>query len=209
MKDIKTPIKNDYITRIPLCENKLEFKVITIDELKEIVKELKDKTYHDCINGRVLYDALENEECAEELLEIINESISSSIMPEQFKISTVTPIPKVTSPINPEDYRPVNNLPVIEKIIETVIHQQLKDHLNECDILCNEQSGFRAGHSTESSILTVLHDWFEAIEKKKKIVAVFLDLKRAFETVDREIMIEKLEKYGLGNDAIKWMRRYL
>lgn len=199
----------DYLEKIPICNADFSFHAIEIDELRDIIKELKDKTYHDNVNGRVLQDALNNDEFAKELLKLVNDSICNSILPNELKTSTVTPINKINNPQNPEDLRPINNLPVIEKIIESVVYKQLIQHVNENHILSDHQSGFRSNHSTESAILTVLHEWIVATEDKKKILAVFLDLKRAFETVDREIMLKKLKIYGLSEKAIGWFRSYL
>lgn len=157
-------------------------------------------------------DAIKCENFIDELLSIVNESISGSTMPLELKISTVTPINKIANPQQPEDLRPINNLPVIEKIIESAIYKQLIQHIKENDILNNGQFGFRENHSTESAILSVMHDWIEGLEDKKnnnKIIAVFLDMKRAFETVDRQLMLEKLRKYGLIEKAVDWFKSYL
>lgn len=207
--DIPSPTSHDYLDKIPKCENEFDFQPIDIEELRVIVKELKDKTYHDNINGRVLHDALSDEKFSIELLNVVNDSLINSSIPSELKISTVTPINKVNNPTNVDELRPINNLPVVEKIIETAVHKQLIQHVSDNQILSDRQSGFRANHSTETAILSVLHDWIEAIEKKKKISAVFLDLKRAFETVDREIMLKKLKIYGLSDKAVQWFKCYL
>jgi hypothetical protein len=125
VKNIPNSINVDYIERIVQRESIFEINVIEMSELKTIVKNLNKKTFHDNINGKMIEDALVDEKFAEELLNLINESIASSMMPKCLKTSVVTPIPKVAKASKPEDFRPINNLPVIEKIIEYVVKSQL------------------------------------------------------------------------------------
>lgn len=124
-------------------------------------------------------------------------------------ITIVTPIPKVPNAKKAEEFRPINNLPVIEKIIESVVKNQLVDYLDEFDIICKEPSGFRTKHSTESALNSTLADWMEDSEKNKSIVAVFLDFKWAFETVNRNILLRKMHRYGFSESAMQWFQNYL
>lgn len=210
VSNISKPKLINYNDKIIIPSNAcFTIKRITENDLIRITKELKHKSFTDNLSGKVINDALSSEKFRNELLYLINTSIESSSMPDVFKISSVTPIPKVSSPQCPDDFRPINNLPVIEKIIESVVHEQLTEYLYEYDILCPQQSGFRKFHSTETAILTVIHDWIEGIEKKNKIVSVFLDFRKAFETVDRDNLMIKMKKYGFSEHAIKWFKSFL
>jgi hypothetical protein len=209
VSEIPAPLLNDYNDKILQVNAVFEIKQVELEELKIIVSSLKSKSFDDNISGRVLNDIIENDVIANKLRRIVNKSITESTMPDIFKESAVTPIPKVASPITPNDYRPINNLPVIEKIIESVIHSQLSEYIEDNKILSSNQSGFRKNHSTETSIQSVLFDWYNATEKGECIVGVFLDLRRAFETVNRKCLIDKLNKYGMCDKSLKWFQSYL
>lgn len=125
------------------------------------------------------------------------------------KTSIINPIPKTTNPSAPEDFRPINMLPITEKIIEVAVKNQLAEYIEQNDILIRQQSGFRKQHSCETAINLMLSNWMDNIEKNQEIVAVFLDFKRAFETIDRKLLIKKLEIYGCDENALEWFANYL
>lgn len=202
--EIPAATVNDFNERIPPVNDTFEIEPIEMKDLIRIIKDLKEKSYDDHITGQVLSDAMENPSFATQLLSIVNDSIRQSCMPLELRLSTVTPIPKIPSPKGPDDVRPINNLPVIEKIIESIVHEQLAAFLELNDILSAAQSGFRKSHSTETSILAVLHDLFEAKHGKLSTVAAFLDLKRAFETVSRDVLVDKLKKYNFSEKSVQW-----
>ncbi|CRK86787.1 CLUMA_CG000618, isoform A [Clunio marinus] len=103
--------KNNYIENININECKFSIRTIDEEELCNILKILKDKSYCDNLNGKVLIDAISNDSFATKLLNIVNESVTSGVVPRCLKTSTVTPIPKITNASAPEDFRPINNLP--------------------------------------------------------------------------------------------------
>lgn len=100
-------------------------------------------------------------------------------------------------------------MPCIERLIESLAYEQFSEYINANQLLSKNQSGFRAQHSCESAINDVLYDWQSALEEKKVIVAVFLDFKRAFETVDCDIQLHKLEEYGVRDSSLNWFSSYL
>jgi hypothetical protein len=108
----------------------------------------------------------------------------------------------------PADLRPVNTLPVQEKILEEIVKYQLEEFLENCNIIVNNQSGFRKKHSCESVINDVLYDWKSSLENKLVTIAVFLDLKRAFETVNRQLLFRKMMMYGIQGKEIRWFESY-
>ena len=163
----------------------------------------------DCfgLNCKIVLDC--NNEILPKLLKIINLSLLNGEFPESWKESVVIPIEKVQNPKNPEDWRPINMLPTYEKILEEIVCNQLTNYIEKENILCLEQSGFRKGHSCETSICWLINEWKKEIDSGKTIIGVFLDLKRAFETIDRNILIEKLNKYGIREVEVKWFKSYL
>lgn len=103
----------------------------------------------------------------------------------------------------------VNILPIYEKILEIVIKEQLDKHLEKHNIMVQEQSGFRKSHSCETSLQNLISSWKESIDIGCAVGVVFIDFKRAFETINRPRLLEKLKMYGLNGAVIKWFQSYL
>lgn len=188
---------------------KFQFKPVNIDIVKNICKNLKSNLSTEGINKRCLLDALDNYNFATAFVNILNKSLQDGSVPTKWKISTVIPIPKVQTPQVPADLRPINTLPVYEGVLERIIKEHLVEYINENNILVNEQSGFRSKHSCETAINLVLNNWKSRIDAGNIIIAVFLDFKRAFETIDRDILIYKLEQYGIRGCELRWFKDYL
>lgn len=95
----------------------------------------------------------------EELLKVINDSLNKGTYPEGWKTSTIIPIPKIEKPKKASEYRPINILPIYEKVLELVVKEQIEMYLQNNDIITEHQSGFRKNHSCETAIQTVIDDW--------------------------------------------------
>ena len=139
---------------------------------------------------------------------IINKCLVNGECPEIWKEATITPIPKITNPKNPNDFRPISILPTLSKVLEKVVHLQLNQYLNENKILPITQSGFRPQHSTTTALLKVTDDIFCACDKGKKPVLVLLDYTKGFDTIDHTMMEPKLKYFGMGNAALKFFNSY-
>ena len=149
---------------------------------------------------------------ASELIQIINNSLLSGHFPETLKTAVIKPLLKKSSlePSSLNNYRPISNLPFIGKIIEKVVYQQLSNYLTVNDLFDNFQSGFRPLHSTETALIKVLNDIRLNTDSGKMSVLVLLDLSAAFDTVDHNILIDRLENWvGLSGTVLNWFRSYL
>lgn len=207
-RSIPNVINNPSIN-IEECKPRNSFKFATIDltTLEKILLEMKNKRDIDLVSPSILLDSLPV--IGHYFMSIINESLISGIFPEAWKTTTVVPVPKVSRPVKCEDYRPINMLPTCEKVLEKVVKSQLYTFLESSKLLSNNQSGYRKNHSCETALNLLLAKWKETINDKNTILCVFLDLKRAFETIDRSIMINKLKKFGLKANEINWFISYL
>lgn len=183
------------------------FNRVSYDTMRKAIDKIGSSSGLDNVNLQVLKDSLEI--TGEHLLGIINDSLEQGKFPRSWKQSTVIPIPKVSGTIKAEEYRPINMLPIYEKVLEIIVKDQLLEYLNEEKILIDEQSGFRQHHSCESALNLLLYKWKRMIEEKKTIVVLFLDLKRAFETISRPEMLNTLSKYGMGGNVLRWFQSYL
>ena len=123
--------------------------------------------------------------------------------------SRVTPIFKSGPKSNPGDYRPISIIPAIAKIFEKIISDQLYEYLNANEILTSCQSGFRSLHSTVTAMLEATSDWSMNIDNGLINGVVFMDLKKAFDTIDHQIMLQKLKNYGIDEMSLTWFESYL
>ena len=185
----------------------VDFKLMDTNGLKNIIFSLSNKGSPDDIDVcfvRECFDSIANP-----LLHIINSSILEGIVPNNLKISTVIPIQKIKGTNKCEEFRPINMLPIIEKILETTVYNQIMEYIKNNKLFAINQSGFRTGHNCETALQNIVSEWKKNLDNGKMVVAVFLDLTRAFETVNRDILIGKLEKFGFKGVALEWFRSYL
>ena len=107
------------------------------------------------------------------------------------------------------NYRPVAVLPCFSKILEKIMYNRLISFIKKHDILYSKQFGFRKNHSTETAIIDLVTKLTDAIDKNKFTAGIFLDLSKAFDTVNHSIIIAKLQHYGIRGIALEWFKNYL
>ena len=145
-----------------------------------------------------------------EVSHLTNLCLERGVFPRIFKQALITPIFKAGSRIDFSNYRPISILPVMSKVLETIINRQLTSYVIENNIFSQYQFGFRTGHSTYMPI-TILHDFLTAnLADSNKTAGIYLDLARAFDTVNVEILLKKkLSKYGITGTAHTLLKSYL
>lgn len=140
---------------------------------------------------------------------IINVCIEKSIFPTGWKEGRVVPVPKIDSPQDLKDLRPITILPTLSKILERIIETQLRDHIAVNDILPSTQSGFRPGFSCGTALLSITDDIITEIDNKNSGVLILLDYSKAFDTISHEILLSILHYIGLSFQAIELIKNYL
>lgn len=140
---------------------------------------------------------------------IINQSIKTGVFPDKLKESYVIPISKAGDKQDPHNYRPISILSSISKIFERHIASQLHQFFDKTNIIHNTQSGFRRKHSCTTALVRLIDSWLEDIDSGKYVGAVFLDLRKAFDLVDHEILIHKLSIYNFSNSSMSLFSSYL
>jgi hypothetical protein len=140
---------------------------------------------------------------------IVNQMLNSGIFPDKLKIAKITPIYKKEDENLFTNYRPISLLPAISKICEKVIFKQIYEFFKEKKMFYYAQYGFRSEHSTEFATLELVDKVMFEMDKMNTPISIFLDLSKAFDTLDHKILIEKLKYYGINGVALKLMESYM
>lgn len=143
------------------------------------------------------------------LLHIINYSLQRSVFPESWKRAVVKPIPKITNPALASDYRPISILPVLSKILEKLVFDQIIQYVMKNSIMDGFQSGFRKLHSTGTALLRITEDVRLALGRKEVTVMVLFDFSKAFDSVIHEILLLKLRHINFSESVVNWISSYL
>ena len=149
------------------------------------------------------------EEIVSPLTEIFNQSFRQGSVPRDLKISKVIPIFKSGENDQFSNYRPVSILPVFSKLIEKLFYKRLLNYINSNNILYHGQYGFREKSSTTLALIDLIEDISTAIENNEYTVGVFIDLKKAFDTIDHNLLLRKLHFYGVRGIVFTWLESYL
>ena len=143
------------------------------------------------------------------LMHIFNLSFSTGQHPDLFKISKVIPIFKKGSRLLVSNYRPISLLSNLNKILEKLVHIRVYKFLEDFNCLYSLQFGFRQKHSTNHALIDITETIRSALDNKKYVCGVFVDLQKAFDTVNHEILVAKLDHYGIRGVANNWFSSYL
>jgi hypothetical protein len=146
------------------------------------------------------------------LTQIINMSFEQGVMPQDLKEALIIPLLKKLG-LDVEilkNFRPISNLPFLSKLIERVSAKRLLDHMDLNKLHELFQSAYKKFHSTETALLRVQSDVLQAIDQKKCVILVLLDLSAAFDTIDHKILMERLQsRMGLSGTALNWFQSYI
>jgi hypothetical protein len=187
----------------------LHLQPITELQVSTIIDKLPPKTSRG-VDGmslrfvKEIKDSILNPLCA-----IINQMLITGVFPDKLKIAKIVPVYKKDDKTIVGNYRPISVLPAVSKVFEKVILMQLNDHFKSLNLMNCSQYGFRENHSTEFAAMENIDIIVDNIEKRKIPLNIFLDLSKAFDTLDHSILLCKLQYYGITGNAFRLCKSYL
>lgn len=153
---------------------------------------------------------LVSDELAPVLCYIFNLSLSCCKCPTEWKRAKIIPIPKNKSvSFTGSNSRPISLLPLLSKIMEKVVADQMKFFFLTNGLVTDFQHAYRRGHSTATALTQMTDDWLRQIDQKNTVGAVMLDFSAAFDIINHQILLDKLKCYGFEMSSIQWMQSYL
>ena len=181
----------------------------TVTEVITIIKSLKTShsTGIDEISSNLLKKVADL--IAEPLVYLYNQSMLTGVFPNQLKHSKIIPIFKKGSKSLLENYRPISLLSSFSKILEKLVATRITVFFTKCNIFTPQQFGFRRGLSTADAVTSFINNLYESLDTGDKTIGLFLDLSKAFDLVDHDILLYKMECYGVRGVPCEWFGSYL
>ena len=182
----------------------------TKDEIQDIIKQLKNKYSLDIFNLNTIFIKRISLELSKILEKLFNRCLQEGIFPDCLKIAKIIPIYKEGPKNDPSNFRPIALLPIIGKILEKILHKRLSSFLRKENILNDNQFGFREKRSSIDAVCKLVEEIRENIHvQHKKTQCTFIDLKKAFDTVDHLILLNKCYNYGIRGQIYNLLKSYL
>jgi len=178
------------------------------NEIRNTVRDFLSTNYHkNEIQPKALFSILPFIDYV--LVDIFNKCFSRGCYPDVLKRARVVPIFKKGDRNNTGNYRPISTLSIFNKVLEKLIHARLTAYFDSMSVLSNNQFGFRRNLSTCHAVHFLIHNILGGFRNGKYVVCLFLDLRKAFDTVNADLLLEKLERYGIRGKSSALIRSYL
>jgi hypothetical protein len=184
----------------------IDFSVITVLKLLKSLPN-KDGSSPDYIGNKIL------KKCYQTLTIMITElfriSIDSGQLPESWKLSYIIPLHKKHDKCNVENYRPISITSILCKTLERIIVVNLNKFLIKNNLINENQFGFLKFRSTNTNLIVSFEDWYEAISIGNKIDVIYIDFKKAFDSINIEILLSKIHNIGVRGKLFNWIKNFL
>ena len=199
----------DYYLKNMNIANSMYINPCSEEEIVKVISGFKSKNSQDT-NGLSMSLIKQVKESIKMPLNIIcNLSFSTGVFPSKMKIAKVLPLFKADNEHIVSNYRPVSILTQFSKVLKKLFEKRLREFIDKNDILFDGQYGFRANRSTGLALTELVDTISNALDKNKYCIGVFIDLKKAFDTVDHTLLIEKFKYYGVRGITSKFLESYL
>ena len=188
-------------------ETKFHFSCISESSVKKKINSL-DKKKPTTFNNIPTKLLVENSDILSPFItNIYNECTSKSEFPDSLKLADLTPTHKKTERTTKGNYRPVSILPPVSKVFERNMEEQISEYFDK--FLSPSLFGFHKGHSTQYCLIVMLERWKKAMDNGRLVGALLTDLSKAFDCLNHELLIAKLDAYGFDSDALMYIYSYL
>ena len=188
--------------------NNCFFHPITRQTIQKILSNLEDKGNNvDPMSSSILKRLAPSISPA--LSHLVNLCFTTGVFPDKLKTAVVTPVFKAGDREDPGNYRPISVMSPLSKIMEKCIYEQLLGYIEHFEIINSSQFGFRAMHSTEHALLTFIDFVVTEKEKGNGVLGIYLDIKKAFDSVNYQILFKKLQKYGIRGLPLQLLKSFL
>ena len=202
------PPLSDPLSNVPLQSNSFFVDPVTEVEVNLIVKKLKNSSYGTDSVPVFVFKKISHI-VSPILAKLINKSFSDGIFPCSLKNASVIPVFKGGSRDTLSHYRPISILPLLSKIFEKAMVIRLNKFIEKFNVISDRQFGFRSGKSTVDALVDFLESVYGGLNEKKHVLSIFVDLRKAFDSVNHKILIRKLHRLGIRGVAQSWFRSYL
>ena len=198
----------DPLSLVTHVDDNMTLEITSEQEVREIIMNLNDVgAGHDKINSKLFKRTFEA--ILDILLHLFNVCLRTGVFPSILKIAVIRPVYKSGDPKETNNYRPISMLPFISKILEKLINNRLLIHLTNNSIIHDKQFGFQKGRGTYMPHLVLQNSVTESFENSEFALGIYLDLRKAFDTVNVNILLKKLEKYGVRGKSLEIIHSYL
>ena len=181
---------------------------VTTMEVENVINSLKNAS-----PGPDEFPAFVGKECLDSIIEplthLINISFRSGVFPSELKLAKVVPVFKSGDSSSVNNYRPISVLSFFSKVFERVVYNRVLDFLCKNNVLYDYQFGFRQKHSAQHALITLIDKIHTSLDNGDIAITILLDLKKAFDTVNHQILLQKLNAYGIRGNMLKWFESYL
>ena len=204
------PSKNNNITNnLPSIKDSLLLYPTDAHEIQNIISSLKNSA--SCGIDQIPVSAIKSvsDTISPALASLINHSTINGIFPDALKIAKVTPIFKSGDKSLLSNYRPISLLNAFSKIYEKFLLKRLNSFLTKNNILYDGQFGFRKNRSTQFALVSFLDKITETLDKNEYALSLFIDLSKAFDTINHSLLLKKLSSYGIRGTALELFKNYL
>ena len=183
------------------------FKKVSIGEAEKELREQNSNkaTTFGNIPTKILKQS--SKSCSDTLQKLFNDALRDGYFPDKLKRADITPVFKKDDPTKAKNYRPVSVLPGVSKIFERLMHKQISFYIDQ--FLSPYMCGYRKGFSTQHALLSLIEKWKKVLDNKGYGGAILMDLSKAFDTINHDLLIAKLHVYGFSKESLKLIKSYL
>ena len=185
-------------------------RAVTPEEVDKVIRNLKNSKASGLDNLDTYILKITRKKIVPSVCHIVNLSIQANKFPNKWKIAKVIPLYKGQgSSLDPKNYRPVAILPILSKVMERLMFQQIVNYMDANNFFNPNHHAYRSFHSTTTAMLQMYTTWLEAIDNGDMAAVCMVDMSAAFDVVDTQLLLQKLELYGFDRNSVQWIWSYL